>query len=109
MPTSFGNPFEPSGGAGGNPFTFEISPAGPNSSPIDFDEIIRILKGLQGPKEEEADKDKKAGSGDTEPAAMNPDSESNTTEGIIDVDTTLAPTTEESMTDSTPSMPTEKP
>lgn len=95
-PTSFGSPYGPSFPAGGDghTFSFEISPSagGGATNPfgIDLDEILRILKELQ-----EKDKDE-AGSG------MNPDLDSQTTEGIIEVDTTMTPTTGESMPESTP-------
>lgn len=96
-PATFGNPFGspfPSGGGGGpggNTFSFEISPpGGPNSLGIDFDEILRILKELQA-----KDSGKDAGKEQPQPG-MNPDLDSNTTQGIIDVDTTMDPTTEES-------------
>lgn len=111
-PPSFGfNPFGPST-FGGNPFGFGGSPPqGPGSAPpsnafdIDFDEILRILKGLQTPDE---DTDPKAADEPT-----NPDMDKNTTEGIIEVDTTMDPssssTDETTMADTTPVTSTEKP
>lgn len=118
---SLGNPFGSSfpstdTPSGGNTFTFDITPSaggfGGNENPlgIDFDEILRILKEIQG---QGAAGD---GSGDgDEKSASSPglDSDS-TTEGIIEVDTTISPTMEtEATTESTTPpattvMPTEK-
>lgn len=112
-PPSFGNPFEsifPSTGvpSGGNTFSFEISPTGEESNPLGFDlnEILRILKELQSKDNGDT------GSGDGDEKQQNPDL--NTTQTIIDVDTTMSPTTDESITESTAqpttmAMPTEKP
>lgn len=111
-PTTFGNPFEsrpgPPAAPGANPYGFEISPSGPNSLGIDFDEIIRLLKELQGKPDPDAAAGGKpeAGSGDESATTMKPDLDPNTTEKIIDVDTTMDPTTTEA---SATEKPTEKP
>lgn len=110
----FGNPFE--GAAGGDPrtptTTFEIeAPAGPESLPFDFNEILRILKALeQDIKKNEAGDGEGDGKGEREQpgtSSENPDSEMNpeTTEGIIDVDTTMSPTTEQPVTEESSSTP----
>lgn len=107
----FGSSPFPNGPPSGPSFGFGIPPSAsgspPNSFDIDFDEIIKILKGLQSP-DDKTDSDDKP---------VDPDMNSNTTEGIIEVDTTMDPSettatpdsTEQPMPTTTMTKPSEKP